>query len=113
MTEERADAGGWDFSALEVTGRIPLTNRGEGLLELTLEPLGEDYWMRPGETFIVTSYGDYGPGHPFEVQYWPDSVSVWCTSWFGTVSDDEGNQLSHGHQRPDGAYPRYGLSDNS
>ncbi|MFD0349221.1 hypothetical protein ACFQ0M_30580 [Kitasatospora aburaviensis] len=40
------------------------------------------------------------------MQYWPDSVSVWCTSWFGTVSDDDGNQLSCGHQRPDGAYPR-------
>ncbi|MFI2610597.1 hypothetical protein [Kitasatospora sp. NPDC018619] len=106
MSQESQDAAAWDFSALEVTGRMPVTNRGEGLVELTLEPLGEDYWMRPGETFIVTSYGDYGSGHPFEVQYWPDSVSVWCTSWFGTVSDDEGNQLSSGHQRPDGAYPR-------
>lgn len=98
-------AAGWDFSALEVSGRMPVTNCGEKLTELTLEPLGEDYWLKPGETFIVTSYGDHGLGHPFEVQYWPDSVSVWCTSWFGTVSDDDGNQLSAGHQRPDGAYP--------
>jgi hypothetical protein len=98
-------AAGWDFSALEVSGRMPVTNCGDKLTELTLEPLGEDYWLKPGETFIVTSYGDHGLGHPFEVQYWPDSISVWCTSWFGTVSDDDGNQLSAGHQRPDGAYP--------
>ncbi|WP_217240908.1 hypothetical protein [Streptomyces sp. AC555_RSS877] len=63
-------------------------NDGEGLLELWLEPFGQDYWLLPGEAVMVTSYGHWDD-HPFETIHESDRITVWATSWFATVSDPQ------------------------
>ncbi|GAA1401425.1 hypothetical protein ACFQZ4_51900 [Catellatospora coxensis] len=78
-------------------------NTGKTLLELFLEPSGQDYWMQPGETFTVTSYGHWND-HPFEVAHEPGCVTVWATSWYATVSFRDGSEVPGGHQRPAGKY---------
>jgi hypothetical protein len=37
-------------------------NNGDELLGLVVEPSGQDYWLRPGESFAVTSYGERRDG---------------------------------------------------
>lgn len=37
--------------------RLPVGNFGAEPLCLLLEPVGSDYWLRPGETFIVVGSG--------------------------------------------------------
>ncbi|ONI77348.1 hypothetical protein ALI144C_33565 [Actinosynnema sp. ALI-1.44] len=75
-------------------------NNGDRLLELFLEPIGQDYWLRPGESVVVTSYGHWDD-HPFETVYEPDRITVWCTSWFATVTYPNGQEVPEAHQRPD------------
>ncbi len=41
---------------------ILVRNNGGTLLELWLEPYGQDYWLQPGEAVIVISYG---PSHEY------------------------------------------------
>ncbi|MEU4421800.1 hypothetical protein AB0F81_14335 [Actinoplanes sp. NPDC024001] len=53
--------------------RLPVGNFGSGPLCLFLEPLGSDYWLRPGETFIVVGTGGEGQ---FQVDSVPGEVSV-------------------------------------
>ncbi|MEV4414800.1 hypothetical protein [Catellatospora sp. NPDC049609] len=78
-----------------------VTNYGDELLELMLEPCGQDYWLQPGETFVVTSYGQWH-GFPFETMYEPGRITVCASSWFATVSFRDGREVPGGHQRPSG-----------
>ncbi len=95
--------------------RLRVHNRGGELLELSLEPYGEDYWLRPGETFVVTTTGVSGPEpwigttyphEPFEVDYYGAN---WLVVHFngdqGWVTDHSGERLCCAHQRPDGWAP--------
>ncbi|MFE1415389.1 hypothetical protein ACFW6F_32030 [Streptomyces sp. NPDC058746] len=82
---------------------MPVLNSGTELLELWLEPFGQDYWLQPGESFVVTSYGSWS-GHPFEVAHEPGRIEIWATSWFATVTFPDGTEVPGGHQRPDGTY---------
>ncbi|UQX02345.1 hypothetical protein [Streptomyces sp. RerS4] len=79
---------------------IHVGNSGDTLLELWLEPFGQDYWLRPGETFTVTSYGERDPAAAFEVHHEPERIQVWATSWFATVTFPDGTEVPGGHQRP-------------
>jgi hypothetical protein len=99
-------AGDYSFESIRKLGNaVPLwvENSGDRLLELFLEPVGQDYWLLPGESVVVTSYGHWD-GHPFEVAHEPDLITVWCTSWFATVTHRNGQEVPGAHQRPDGAH---------
>ena len=90
---------------------VSLTNHSEGWLVLWLEPLGEDRWLKPGETFRVQS--DYlGDDLAFSVDWWArredqmagiENVSVWVEggSAYAEITDDAGKVVACGHQRPD------------
>ncbi|MER5486864.1 hypothetical protein ABT024_27165 [Streptomyces sp. NPDC002812] len=100
-------AGDFSHEAIQRLGNpVPMLviNDGTELLELMLEPFGQDYWLRPGEAFVVTSYGEWSD-HPFETIHEPDLITVWATSWFATVSFRNGDEVPGGYQRPEGKYP--------
>ncbi|CAM5356901.1 hypothetical protein GCM10010343_75990 [Streptomyces avidinii] len=78
-------------------------NAGKGLLELWLEPFGQDYWLQPGESFIVTSYGHWSD-RPFETAHEPERIQVWAASCFATVTFPDGTEVPGGHQRPRAEY---------
>ena len=55
-------------------GVLDITNSYAGWLTLWLEPLGEDRWLRPGETFRIRS--DYNGDEPdFLVAFWADGAT--------------------------------------
>lgn len=108
LERNAAKAGDHSFESVRKLGNaVPLLveNSGDQLMELWLEPTGQDYWLRPGEVVVVTSYGEW-VDHPFEVAHEPDRVTVWCTSWFATVTDRQDQEVPGAHQRPAGL-PRF------
>jgi hypothetical protein len=90
---------------------MDVRNDSGGWLTLWLEPLGEDRWLRPGETFRVRS--DYrGDDLAFSVNLWVDdddraagieNVAVWIENGncYAEVTDTAGNAIECGHQRPE------------
>lgn len=78
-------------------------NDGTELLELFLEPVGQDYWLLPGENVIVTSYGTWND-RPFEISHQPDFLQVWVSSCFATVTYPDGTEVPGAVNRPPGAY---------
>ncbi|MFD5057877.1 hypothetical protein [Streptomyces sp. NPDC058394] len=99
-------AGDFSFEAIRKLGNpVPMLvqNDGDTLMELWLEPFGQDYWLMPGERVTVTSYGHWDD-HPFEAIHEPDRITVWATSFFATVSDSNGAEVPAAHQRPSGKY---------
>ncbi len=102
------EAGDFGHEAIQKLGNpVPMLvqNDGDKLLELWLEPFGQDYWLLPDEAVMVTSYGHWD-GHPFETVHEPDRITIWATSFFATVSDSNGDEIPGGHQRPEGKYER-------
>ncbi|MCE7005873.1 hypothetical protein LWC34_24025 [Kibdelosporangium philippinense] len=90
---------------------IDVHNESPGWLVLWLEPLGSDYWLRPGERCRVRT--DYLGDEPaFAVIYWVGdddraagieniNVIVEQGDCFAEVTDPEGNVVECGRQRPD------------
>ncbi|MGW3940153.1 hypothetical protein [Streptomyces phaeochromogenes] len=72
-------------------------NSGTEQLQLWLEPFGQDYWLMPGETVCVTSYGTWND-QPFTTVHEAGCLTVWATSWFATVSDRDGNEFPPGRR---------------
>ncbi|MFJ2863551.1 hypothetical protein [Kitasatospora sp. NPDC087314] len=75
-----------------------------------LEPLGEDRWLRPDETFRVRSDCN-GDELAFSITVWVDdndrsagieNVAVWIENGdcYAEVVDRAGNLIECGHQRP-------------
>ncbi|MFI6898186.1 hypothetical protein ACIBM4_29135 [Streptomyces sp. NPDC050256] len=102
LKKNMPDAGDFGFEAIQQLGNpVPLLvqNDGKELLQLWLEPFGQDYWLKPGEAAYVTSYGTWND-HPFETIHEPDCLTVWATSWFATVSGLDGNEFPPGRREP-------------
>ncbi|GAB1821725.1 hypothetical protein [Herbidospora sp. RD11066] len=88
---------------------IEVSNNSTGWLVLWLEPLAEDRWLKPGETFRVRN--DYQGDEPaFEVSVpKPDEdraagiqeVIVWVNHGdiYAEVTDREGDVIECAHQR--------------
>jgi hypothetical protein len=86
-------------------------NDHTGWLCLWLEPLGEDRWLEPGETFRIES--DYnGAEMAFSVTCWTndddraagiENVTVWVENGNcdPEVTDRAGNVVECGHHRPE------------
>jgi hypothetical protein len=85
-------------------------NESEGWLVLWIEPLGEDRWLKPGESVRIRS--DYtGDEVAFSVSFWTDAnhdeagienVSIHLENGgpYAEVVDAGGQMLECGHQRP-------------
>jgi hypothetical protein len=90
--------------------RLAITNSSTRLLEVLLEPWGEDYWLKPDEGIAIIAVGSDGPAPwpgnrstdaPFDVVHYGDAIAVYCNGANARVIDVDGNQLECGHQRPD------------
>ena len=79
---------------------LSVTNRSKVARALSIEPEGADYWMLPGQTFVLSADATAESAH-FELedngnglQIYPsngmDYISVFC----------DGEELQCGHQRP-------------
>ncbi|MEV4508559.1 hypothetical protein AB0K00_06330 [Dactylosporangium sp. NPDC049525] len=89
--------------------RLGIRNDGTEMMEIALEPLGEDYWLRPGERVFVVIVDEPGDSSaPFEVQQSSQRLAVCCNRSLFWVVDDAGNELECGYQRPEpaGAAPK-------
>ncbi|GAA3257122.1 hypothetical protein ACFO1B_48485 [Dactylosporangium siamense] len=83
-------------------------NDSAGWLVLWLEPLGEDRWLKPDETFHVRSDYD-GDDAPFTVDRFENddraagiaNIAVWVNEGDSQVTDSSGTRLECGHQRPE------------
>jgi hypothetical protein len=88
---------------------LDVHNDSAGWLVLWLEPLGEDRWLRPGETFQVRS-GRQGEEAPFSVSRWVeqdegavgvDNIEVRAEQGESLeVTDESGAVVECGYQRP-------------
>lgn len=98
-------------------GILDITNSHAGWLTLWLEPLGEDRWMRPGETFRIRSDYD-GDERDFLIDLSAGAkarpagienvtVSIERGSPYARVTDDSGNVVECGHQRPAEIHARW------
>ncbi|MFJ7967289.1 hypothetical protein [Streptomyces sp. NPDC096324] len=90
---------------------MDVRNDNTGWLVLWLEPLGEDRWLRPGETFRVRSDYD-GAESAFSITSWVneedraagiENVAVWIEAGdcYAQVTDDAGDIVECGHHRPE------------
>ncbi|MEV5340687.1 hypothetical protein AB0K93_19770 [Streptomyces sp. NPDC052676] len=98
LTANMPRAGDLGFEAIRRLGNpVPMLvkNSGDAPLELWLEPFGQDYWLKPGETVYVTSYGRW-QDHPFETLHEPGRITVWATSFFATVTGPDGGEFPPG-----------------
>lgn len=87
--------------------KLRVTNPFENkMLTVWMEPLGEDYWMRPMEAFTIeldeSEYSESICGAHFDVS-WLDTgdMVVWAGA-LAQVRDQSGTALQCGHQRPPG-----------
>ncbi|ATZ29373.1 hypothetical protein SLAV_38045 [Streptomyces lavendulae subsp. lavendulae] len=84
------------------TARLAVSNDGEDLLELTVEPWADIHRIWPKDTCIVVTHLPPGNGtwggtlsgdEPFEVKRRPDSITVWAYGHCFRLSDREGNPI--------------------
>ncbi|MFE6921458.1 hypothetical protein ACFVAV_10475 [Nocardia sp. NPDC057663] len=76
----------------------------EKILTVWLEPWGRDYWMRPGDAFVIesddrASFEQVNVDPPFEVSWLEDGIMVGVMV-DSTVRDRDGIELECGHRRP-------------
>lgn len=91
---------------------MDVENSSGGMLVLWMEPLGVDYWLRPGERFRIHLPCPAGES-PFGIVHWSDErdlaagiANLTVTVEAGdcrevTVTDRAGTLLDCGHQRPE------------
>ena len=89
--------------------RLRFENCSDELIELVVEPYGRDYWLKPGETALVTTVGAVSdavwPGttrrdEPFEVDYRHRAITVHTNGVEAYVVDLDGREIECGHRRP-------------
>ncbi|MEW2138090.1 hypothetical protein AB0892_16065 [Streptomyces sp. NPDC005409] len=82
-----------------------MSNEGQELLELTVEPWADMHRIPPKGTCTVVTHAPAGDGtwglpsyrdEPFEVEHRPDSVTVWVNGHCFHLSDKEGNPIDEG-----------------
>lgn len=87
--------------------RLPVQNGSKDLFCLFIEPYGEDFWLRPGDEFIVVP-GDDAPDPQFTVVAATDRQVVWIFEGGDpekvvvdySVIDSNGTELECGYQWP-------------
>jgi hypothetical protein len=101
------------FDCVEVSGpgyrrpmsTLPVRNSGDRPLCLFTEPYGKDFWLNPGERFVVQP--PVGIDARFDVTVEPNLFCVWVYESGGDkivvdyeITDENGTELKCGHQRP-------------
>ncbi|OJF84637.1 hypothetical protein NS14008_23975 [Nocardia seriolae] len=81
-----------------------MTNPHEDkVVRVWLEPMGEDYWMRPREAFTFEfderEFSASMCGAHFDVSWDDGDLIVWAGA-IAKVRDQSGTELECGHQRP-------------
>jgi hypothetical protein len=88
---------------------LAVTNVGDGLMCLIIEPVGEEFWMPPGARFRVVG-GEVDPD--FEVNVMPGHLIVWLNAGsildFRVVNEATGADVVCG----DGQPPGYGTGES-
>ncbi|WP_155389764.1 hypothetical protein [Catellatospora paridis] len=83
--------------------RLPVRNVGDRVVCLFIEPLGMDYWMLPGDEFVVMGDPE-APDSGLSIDTMPDHVIILVNEgdcYNVTVHDRRtGAELECGHQRP-------------
>ena len=80
--------------------RLTIGNERKQVLQLMLEPWGEDYWMKPGETFDLIPDKPSESFH-FAVAYFDSYVAAYAEGGCEYVRVHcHGLLLECGHQRP-------------
>ncbi|MFJ5220404.1 hypothetical protein ACIP98_37675 [Streptomyces sp. NPDC088354] len=87
--------------------RLPVQNRGDRDVCLFIEPYGEDFWMKPGDSFTVVPIREQS-NVEFSVVVAADLLTVWLYEDgdpYNAILDYEvvdahGSKLACGHQRP-------------
>ncbi|MEU8895618.1 hypothetical protein [Nocardia sp. NPDC048505] len=84
--------------------KLRLTNpHNDKMIAVWLEPLCEDYWMRPGESFTIefdeNDFSESMCGAHFDVSWVDNDLVVWAGA-IAHVRDQSGVELGCGHQRP-------------
>jgi hypothetical protein len=92
---------------VRMVSKLPVENVGERLVLLFVEPLGNDYWMKPEDAFVVVGGGEVADSE-FSIDSMPDHVIVWVNEGdpFAVKVFDQasGVELECGFQRPAGAF---------
>jgi hypothetical protein len=87
---------------------MSVSNRSKGWLVLWIEPLGEDRWLKPGETAQIRT-DRVGEDRAFTVDFWVDehdhvagieNIAVLVDGGDWHVTGSAGEILECGHQRP-------------
>ncbi|MEU6482610.1 hypothetical protein [Streptomyces sp. NPDC046887] len=83
---------------------IRVGNDTDRMLTVRVEPLGEDFWLKPGERLTLVARAPEGPDSgepPFEVTQHDSGVNVWSHLDVEPVAyDGSGTEVHCGHQRP-------------
>ncbi|MFI8085377.1 hypothetical protein ACIF6L_31875 [Kitasatospora sp. NPDC086009] len=77
---------------------IRVENELDQPVKLTLEPIGSDHWMAPGEALIVVSEVQGSEAFVLEVN--SEGISIGVNNGLGRVTDEDGNELESGYRRP-------------
>ncbi|WP_328895535.1 hypothetical protein [Streptomyces sp. NBC_00236] len=84
------------------TARLLISNGGESALELTVEPWAETHQMLPKQTWVVVTHSPAADGswsgtlredEPFQVDYRPESITVWVNGNCFHLSDTDANVI--------------------
>jgi hypothetical protein len=79
---------------------LSILNRSAGLRLLCVEPEGADYWMLPGQEFLLRAEVEAEDGR-FELWDNGSSLQVFPSRNMGYISVfADGQELQCGHQRP-------------
>jgi hypothetical protein len=79
---------------------MSITNRSKVSRALYIEPEGADYWMLPGQTFVLSAEALDDSAH-FEVEHDGDGLQIYPSNGMDYISVlCDGEELQCGHQRP-------------
>ena len=81
---------------------VTVHNNSDRLRLVMLEPVGEDYWAKAGESCEIFAEGLEGDGSPFDVSIEDDAVSIWVERCLAVVEVRmNGVPVNCGHNRPE------------
>ena len=81
---------------------VSIVNNGNALLCVLAEPLGEDFWIAPGQTLTFST-----PDEKPMVSWYEGGTSIWVNDgdpYDVVVTTETGEAVTCGFQRPPGAF---------
>ncbi len=86
--------------------KLKVDNKVTQPIMVFVEPWGRDYWLQPGETFVLTALSDkIDPDFYFHIIYSEQQIDVYAEGRCYDVSVIlNGQELECGHNRPKGHF---------